>query len=138
MLKEYANYHLQQNSLKEAEALLRRILEDDVKKTPEDGEWSHGRLALLLSSGEDYSRFKEALTHVGHKLDETGAVEKRPYPGWPSGSPPRRCCERPSSGSRSRIRARPLPPMTGLSCCACTSAVTGPRQRSNSRERWHA
>lgn len=74
VLADYAGFHLQRNEIKEAEALLRRLLETDVKMTQEESEWAHGRLALILSAEEDFSRFKQALPHVGLRMDESGDV----------------------------------------------------------------
>jgi tetratricopeptide (TPR) repeat protein len=74
ILGDYAGFRMQRNELKEAEVLVRRMLEENVQKTPEETEWAHGRLAVLLSSGDDIRRFKEALPHVGLKMDPSGEI----------------------------------------------------------------
>lgn len=75
VLKDYAGFRLQRGEMREAEALLRRMLGGEVKLSDDDAEWGHTRLALLLSAGQDHARFREALLHVGLKL-ENGAVVK--------------------------------------------------------------
>src|SRR5262249_24458213 len=61
VLKDFASFHLQREQFKEAEPLLRRLLDGKRKLSEEDAQWAHARLALLLAAGNDFARFKEAL-----------------------------------------------------------------------------
>jgi tetratricopeptide (TPR) repeat protein len=70
VLAEYAGYYLQHNQWKEAEVLLRRLLDSNIKLTQDESEWAHGRLALILSADEELKRFKEALPHVGLRWND--------------------------------------------------------------------
>lgn len=74
VLADFATFRLQRQELKEAEALLRKMLGDEVKLTPEETEWAHGRLALVLATEDDFRRFKEALPHVGLRLEQDGEI----------------------------------------------------------------
>jgi tetratricopeptide (TPR) repeat protein/uncharacterized protein HemY len=74
VLRDYANFRLQRQELPEAEALLRKFLARGKKLSDEDGVWAHTRLALILSADGDFAHFKEALTHVGLRLEDSGAV----------------------------------------------------------------
>ncbi len=76
VLKDYAGFHLQREQFKEAEPLLRRMVDGKLKLSEEDAQWGHSRLALLLATGNDLARFKEALLHVGLKMQEDGTFAR--------------------------------------------------------------
>jgi len=76
VLKDFVGFYLQREQFKEAEPLLRRLLDRQRKLSEEDAQWAHARLALLLASGNDFARFKEALLHVGLKLEEDGTFAR--------------------------------------------------------------
>src|SRR5437588_2310948 len=48
------------------------MVDGTLKLSDEDAQWGHSRLALLLANGSDLARFKEALLHVGLKMQEDG------------------------------------------------------------------
>src|SRR5262249_26770931 len=74
VLSDYAAFLMQRSDTQAAEGLLRRLLEDDVKKTQDEAESAHGRLAVVLSARGDYARLKEALPHVGLTVTEAGEI----------------------------------------------------------------
>lgn len=75
-LADFAAFRLVRGEYKEAETLLRAMLDENVEKTAEETEWAHARFALLLSADADLDRLKEALKHVGLKLTDDYEVEK--------------------------------------------------------------
>ncbi|HKB42650.1 MAG TPA: tetratricopeptide repeat protein, partial [Gemmataceae bacterium] len=76
VLKDFASFHLQREQFKEAEPLLRRLLDGKRKLSEEDAQWAHARLALLLAAGNDFARFKEALRHVGLRIEQDGTFAR--------------------------------------------------------------
>src|SRR5262249_30917983 len=61
--------------LTEAEPLLRDLVEKRVKNPADDDvNWARWHLALVLASGTDYGRFREAAGLVGLKLDDNGQL----------------------------------------------------------------
>jgi tetratricopeptide (TPR) repeat protein len=69
-----ANYFLTAGELQEAEPLLKKILGGAVRGTTGDRDWARHGLALVLASGTDYERFREALRLEGLQLDESGQL----------------------------------------------------------------
>src|SRR5262249_30896904 len=76
LLIDYANFSLQRGQLADAEPVLRRLLDGKLKLTDEQAEWGHTRLALLLSYDRSFQRFREALPHVGLRLEKNGTVAR--------------------------------------------------------------
>src|SRR5262249_29612620 len=76
ILKDYAGFHLQREQFKDAEPLLRRLVGGRLKLTEEDAQWGHARLALMLSTGNDLARFREALLHVGLRMQDNGTFAR--------------------------------------------------------------
>ncbi len=77
VVRAAANFYLATNRLPEAEPLLRRILNgavDDV--SPGDRDWARHGLALVLATGNDYKRFREALELEGLQLDDHGRLAR--------------------------------------------------------------
>jgi tetratricopeptide (TPR) repeat protein len=65
--------------MSDAEPLLRELVEQRVKDpSPDDVLWAQRHLALVLASGTDYGRFREALGLVGMKLDNNGQLFREP------------------------------------------------------------
>jgi tetratricopeptide (TPR) repeat protein len=60
--------------VQEAEPLLRRLASGEVKAPPAQVERARLGLAVVLASGTDYRRFREALDLVGLKLDAQGKL----------------------------------------------------------------
>ncbi len=61
-------------NVKDAETRLRRIMEPDLKASPADAAWARRGLAVAIANRGGFSRFSEALTLVGLKLDPNGKV----------------------------------------------------------------
>src|SRR5262249_27938293 len=76
VLKDFASYYLQREQFKEAEPLLRRLVDGKLKLSEEDAQWGHSRLALLLATGNDLARFKEALLHSALKIPADGTFAR--------------------------------------------------------------
>ena len=75
VVRRVAGFYWNASKLAEAEPLLRDIIEKRVKKpSVEDVNWARWHLALVLASGTDYGRFREALAIVGLKLDNHGQL----------------------------------------------------------------
>ncbi|HTU19424.1 MAG TPA: tetratricopeptide repeat protein, partial [Gemmataceae bacterium] len=75
VVRRVAGFYWNASKLAEAEPLLRDIINKRVKNpSPEDVNWARWHLALVLASGTDYGRFREALTLVGLKLDSKGQL----------------------------------------------------------------
>jgi tetratricopeptide (TPR) repeat protein len=73
VVRRVAGFYWNANKPTEAEPLLRDIVEKRVKNpSTEDVNWARWHLALVLASGTDYGRFREALGLVGLKLDDNG------------------------------------------------------------------
>jgi tetratricopeptide (TPR) repeat protein len=75
IVRRVAGFYWDANQLVEAEPLLRDIVEKRVKDpSPEDVNWARWHLALVLASGTDYGRFREAIDLVGLRLDNNGQL----------------------------------------------------------------
>ncbi len=75
MVRRVAGFYWNASQLTEAEPLLRDLVEKRVKNpTTDDVNWARWHLALVLASGSDYGRFREALALVGLKLDDKGQL----------------------------------------------------------------
>jgi Tfp pilus assembly protein PilF len=82
-VRALTNYYLRSGHLVEAEPLLRRIIaRKDLPAREEDVQWARNTLAILLASGTDFERFREALHLVALELDANGKLlpEKDAYP----------------------------------------------------------
>ncbi|HWG47476.1 MAG TPA: hypothetical protein VN688_32230, partial [Gemmataceae bacterium] len=74
-VRRVAAFYWNAGQLEQAEPLLRDIIEKRVKKPSSDGvNWARWHLALVLASGTDYGRFREAMGLVGLKLDANGQL----------------------------------------------------------------
>jgi tetratricopeptide (TPR) repeat protein len=70
-----ANFFLAVGRTQEAEPYLRRILNGAVDgSSPGDRDWARHGLALVLATGNDYHRFREALELEGVQLDDHGRL----------------------------------------------------------------
>lgn len=77
VVRRVAGFYWNTNKLAEAEPLLRDILDKRVNNpSTEDVNWARWHLALVLASGSDYGRFREALDLVGLKLDNNGQLAR--------------------------------------------------------------
>ncbi len=75
VVRAVANFHLAAGRVTEAEPYLRRLFSGAVDPVvPGDREWARHGLALVLATGTDYRRFREALELEGLKLDERGQL----------------------------------------------------------------
>jgi tetratricopeptide (TPR) repeat protein len=75
VVRRVAGFYWNAGKLEEAEPLLRDLVEKRVKDpSTEDVNWARWHLALVLASGTDYGRFREALALVGLKLDNNGQL----------------------------------------------------------------
>lgn len=75
VVRRVAGFYWNAGQLQEAEPLLRDIIAKRVKNpSAEDINWARWHLALVLASGTDYGRFREALELVGLKLDSNGQL----------------------------------------------------------------
>ena len=74
LLVDYADFFLRRGLNREAEAALRRLLAGQAKLTEEQKAWGHSRLALMLAYDKDGARFREALPHVGLRMEANGAI----------------------------------------------------------------
>jgi tetratricopeptide (TPR) repeat protein len=69
-----AGYYLRRQQPRQAEKLLRDLIDRKVKSSPQDSAWARQMLALLLADGDDARRHPEALALVGLRLDAKGNV----------------------------------------------------------------
>lgn len=75
VVRRVAGFYWNAGQLQEAEPLLRDIIAKRVNNpSAEDINWARWHLALVLASGTDYGRFREALEMVGLKLDANGQL----------------------------------------------------------------
>jgi cellulose synthase operon protein C len=75
VVRRVAGFYWNASKLAEAEPLLRDLVEKRVKNaSTDDVNWARWHLALVLASGTDYGRFREALGLVGLKLDQNGLL----------------------------------------------------------------
>jgi tetratricopeptide (TPR) repeat protein len=72
VVRNVTTYLLRTGQLSGAETQLKRFVDGQIQCTSDDTDWARRSLALLLSAGTDYDRFKMALDLVGLKLDENG------------------------------------------------------------------
>jgi tetratricopeptide (TPR) repeat protein len=81
VVRAVATFYLGTGRLKEAEPLLRRLVNKRLRNISEDDqEWAKRSLASLLASGNDFVRLREALELVGLKLDEEGRLPREDPP----------------------------------------------------------
>ncbi|MGH7224383.1 MAG: tetratricopeptide repeat protein, partial [Gemmataceae bacterium] len=75
VVRRVAGFYWNASKLAQAEPLLRDIIAKRVNKpSTDDMNWARWHLALVLASGTDYGRFREALALVGLKLDNNGQL----------------------------------------------------------------
>jgi tetratricopeptide (TPR) repeat protein len=75
IVRRVAGFYWNANELTKAEPLLRDIVAKRVEDpSTDDVNWARHHLALLLASGTDYGRFREAIQLVGLKLDGNGQL----------------------------------------------------------------
>jgi tetratricopeptide (TPR) repeat protein len=68
------NFNVKTGRLPDAEALLRKLVMGQLQVNDTEVDWAKRALALLLADGTDFTRFQEALTLVGLKLDSRGQL----------------------------------------------------------------
>ncbi len=79
IVRRVAGFYWNSGQMTEVEPLLRDIFDKHVKDPlTEDVNWARWHLALVLASGTDYGRFREALGLVGLKLDNNGQLIRDP------------------------------------------------------------
>jgi Tfp pilus assembly protein PilF len=79
IVRRVAGFYWNATQLDKAEPLLRDLVEKRVKNpSEEDVNWARWHLALVLASGTDYGRFREAIGLVGLKLDGNGQLLREP------------------------------------------------------------
>lgn len=75
VVRRVAGFYWNAGKLAEAEPLLRDLVEKRVKDaSADDVNWARWHLALVLASGTDYGRFREAFGLVALKLDDNGKL----------------------------------------------------------------
>jgi tetratricopeptide (TPR) repeat protein len=74
VLQTVVAFHLRDGHLKEAEPLLKRIIDRQVKAADGEVTWARRALAVAWATGGDYHEFLEALRLVGLDLDREGNV----------------------------------------------------------------
>lgn len=78
VVRSAASFYLRAGRLREAEPLLRRLMDRQVKVTDIDAAWARRSLALAVANHSDYRRFPEALALVGLRLEgESKVIEER-------------------------------------------------------------
>jgi tetratricopeptide (TPR) repeat protein len=81
VVRTVAGFYLGAGRLKEAEPLLRRLVDRKLRDVSDaDQEWAKRSLATLLASGNDLERLREALELVGLRLDEEGRLPREDPP----------------------------------------------------------
>jgi tetratricopeptide (TPR) repeat protein len=78
VIRAVATFYLQQGRLDQAEPLLRKILDGQVKASTSEIQQARRGLAIILASGTDYARFRKALELMGIQLDEQGQLVRDP------------------------------------------------------------
>jgi predicted Zn-dependent protease len=76
VVRSVASYLLRSGRIAEAEPLLRRVYNREVRGSDSDVEWARRGLAVVLAGGTDYRRFREALKLVGVSLDANGQLPR--------------------------------------------------------------
>jgi tetratricopeptide (TPR) repeat protein len=80
-LRSVAGFDMRAGRLQEAEPLLRKLKDGQVKVTDNDVNWARRGLAMVLVTSHRFDQFTQALDLVGLKLDAQGrVVEARPLP----------------------------------------------------------
>jgi Tfp pilus assembly protein PilF len=75
VVRRVAGFYWNAGKLQEAEPLLRDLVAGRVNKpSSDDVNWARWHLALVLASGTDYGRFREAMDLVGLRLDANGQL----------------------------------------------------------------
>src|SRR5262249_26344609 len=75
VMRAAAQFYLSTGRVLDADPLLRRLHDGGVAgASPADREWARHGLALVLATGTDYRRFREALRLEGLELDRTGQL----------------------------------------------------------------
>lgn len=73
VVRRVAGFYWNAGKYEQAEPLLRDLVDKRINNpSAEDVNWARRHLALVLASGSDYGRFREALTLVGLQLDNNG------------------------------------------------------------------
>jgi tetratricopeptide (TPR) repeat protein len=91
VVRRVAAFYWSSNRMAETEPLLRDLLAKRVKNvTADDLNWARLHLALVLASGTDFGRFREALALVDLKLDNNGHLIRDPQRERLEGSDMRR------------------------------------------------
>jgi tetratricopeptide (TPR) repeat protein len=71
-----ANFLVKHGRLRDAEGLLRRLIEREAEGSAEDVAWARRGLALVLAGSNDLRGFREALALVGVTLDANGRLPR--------------------------------------------------------------
>ncbi|MFM7150958.1 MAG: tetratricopeptide repeat protein, partial [Gemmataceae bacterium] len=75
-LRVVVNAHLLGNRVREAEPLLRKMVEGKMATTPADREWARRGLAQILGASNNFARYVEALQLLGIKVDAEGRLPR--------------------------------------------------------------
>jgi tetratricopeptide (TPR) repeat protein len=84
VLRGVAAFYLRTGKPRDAEPLLRQMLDDKAKLSESEARWARHNLALVLAIAGDYAQFRQALTMVDLTVDPSGKIvetanaEKRP------------------------------------------------------------
>lgn len=74
VLRSATSFYLRMGQLREAESLLRTIVDRKIEATESDSTWARRSLALAIANHADYRRFGEALALVGLRLSKDDEV----------------------------------------------------------------
>ena len=75
VIRAVVSHRVRTNRVDSATEILRRVASGKIESANEDDRaWARNALALVLASGSDYGRFREALGLVGIQLDDSGRV----------------------------------------------------------------
>ncbi|MFL5244733.1 MAG: tetratricopeptide repeat protein [Gemmataceae bacterium] len=72
ILRTVANFYLRTERLPEAERLIRRVLDNQIKSSAADMAWAKSGLALVMVARKDYRQLAQAATLVGLSVDSEG------------------------------------------------------------------
>lgn len=76
-----ASFYLRWNRSKEAESLLRALVDGKVKASEADTAWARRGLAMVLATSGDFRQFPRALEMVGLRLDRDGNLDEESLRG---------------------------------------------------------
>jgi tetratricopeptide (TPR) repeat protein len=80
VLRSVASFYLRVGPAREAEPVLRTLVERKVEASTEDVAWARRNLAMLLATHRETSKFQEALKLVGLEMDARGNIKSQSDP----------------------------------------------------------